>query len=214
MTSQQPTSRWERWHEDYADPRSFLSRRLAVVQQRLTELVDSAPQRPVRLVSVCAGQAHDVVGALREHPRRDAVSGRLVELDPANAHAARAALADAGLTGFEVVEADAGLSSSYVGAVPADIVLLCGVFGNVSDDDVERTALASSSLCAPGAGLIWTRHRRAPDLTPSIRSWFEDAGFNEIAFDSPGADGFAVGTLRLVRQPPPLGHDQTWFTFA
>ena len=34
--------------------------------------------------------------------------------------------------------------------------------------------------------MIWTRHRREPDLTPQIRDWFPASGFEEIAFDAPG----------------------------
>ena len=33
--------------------------------------------------------------------------------------------------------------------------------------------------------MIWTRHRREPDLTPQIRAWFTGAGFEELAFGSP-----------------------------
>lgn len=69
----------------------------------------------------------------------------------------------------EVRQGDAAQSDAYVGAVPADLVLLCGIFGNVSDADVRRTIEAAPQLCAPRAEVIWTRHRRDPDLTPSIR---------------------------------------------
>jgi hypothetical protein len=206
-------SHWERWHEDYADPSSSLSLRLAAVQQRLRDALDVAPAGPVRLLSVCAGQGHDVVGALQDHPRRADVGGRLVELDPANAATAREALADAAL-GLEVLEADAGTTDAFVGAVPADLVLLCGIFGNVPDADVERTARSAAQLCAPGATLLWTRHRRDPDLTPAIRRWFAESGFTEVAFDSPGPEGYAVGTGRLTGEPASLVPGQRLFTFG
>jgi hypothetical protein len=67
---------------------------------------------------------------------------------------------------------------------PADLLLLCGIFGSVSDADIERTAAAAPALCAPGATVIWTRHRRPPDLTPRIRGWFTDAAFDEVAFEA------------------------------
>jgi len=46
--------------------------------------------------------------------------------------------------------------------------------------------------------VIWTRHRRSPDLTPAVRTWFTDAGLEEVWFDT--EDGFLirVGTHRLV----------------
>jgi len=57
--------------------------------------------------------------------------------------------------------------------------------------------------CAPGATVIWTRHRREPNLTRDIRSWFSSAGFEEVAFISPGRDRFHVAAHRLAAPPKP-----------
>jgi hypothetical protein len=98
----------------------------------------------------------------------------------------------------EVREADAGRPASWCrpadDVVPADVLLLCGIFGNVSAADIERTVTAAPALCGPGATVIWTRHRREPDLTPRIRAWFTAAGFEEVAFGTPeSAPRTAVG---------------------
>ena len=50
--------------------------------------------------------------------------------------------------------ADAGTSDAYAGAVPADLVLACGVLGNVTPDDVAATIAFLPRLCAPGAESI------------------------------------------------------------
>jgi MFS family permease len=205
---------WRQWHDDYLDPSSDLSQRLAVVQQGIRDWADALPPGSAWIVSICAGQGHDVVGGLREHPRCDDVNGLLVELDPDNVAAANEALRDAGLTGVPAVVGDAGNTASYDGVVPADLVLACGVFGNISDDDVQRTVSALPSLCAAGATVIWTRHRRDPDLTPAIRSWFTEAGFEEVAFTSPGPDRFAVGVHRLVASPLPFRPGLRLFAFV
>jgi hypothetical protein len=205
---------WQRWHDEYADPRSELSRRLLVVQSRLREALDQAPTGPLTLVSACAGEGRDVVGALSGHPRAGEVRGRLVELDPVNADRARDLLAAAGLGSIEVLVADAGTTSSYAGAVPADLVLLCGIFGNVPVADIETTVRQVDQMCAEGATVIWTRHRGEPDLTPAIRAWFADSGFNEVAFDAPADARFAVGSCRLAGVPRPLVPGRRLFTFS
>lgn len=205
---------WQRWHDDYADPDSVLSRRLAAVVGRLREAIDAAPPGPVRLVSACAGEGRDVVGALAGHPRAGDVTGRLVELDPANAAVATTSLASAELDGLDVSVADAGRTDAYLGAVPADVVLLCGIFGNVPDSDVENTVRLAPMLCARGATVLWTRHRRAPDLTPAIRRWFSDGGFAEVAFDSGGEGSYALGVARLVGPPLALEPGRRLFTFT
>ena len=176
---------WAGWHDAYDDPASALSTRLALVQAHLSIALAMAPSGPIRLVSLCAGQGRDVVGVLPGHPRRDDVSALLVESDPRNAGLARDRTVAAGLTNITVLEADAGIAANYADALPADVLLLCGIFCNVSDEDIRRTANAAAVMCAAGGTVIWTRHRRPPDLTGEIRSWFRAAGFDEVAFDAP-----------------------------
>jgi hypothetical protein len=126
----------------------------------------------------------------------------LVESDPHNAALARHGAAEAGLSQVEVRAADASRVASYAGALPADVLLLCGIFGNVSEDDIRRTAQAAPALCAAGATVIWTRHRRAPDLTPRTREWFRAGGFEEVAFDTPDTEALAgAPQARLPHRP-------------
>ena len=188
---------WVRWHEAYDDPASPLSARLACVQAHLSDALTAAPPGPIRLLSLCAGQGNDVIGVLPGHPRCSDVSAVLVEYDGRNAAAAASRASLAGLPAVEVRQSDAGLPESYADALPADVLLLCGIFGNVSDEDAHRTALAAATMCAPGATVIWTRHRRPPDLTPQLRSWFAAAGFAEAAFDAlPTTPLLSVGVAR------------------
>ena len=186
-----------RWHDAYDDPASYLSARLACVQAHVSDALTAAAPGPVRLLSLCAGQGNDVLGVLPAHPRRDDVTAVLVEYDSHNAAVAADRAAKAGLTGVEVRQADAGLPANYADMLPADVLMLCGIFGNVSDEDVRRTVLAAATMCVPGATVIWTRHRFPPDLTPQLRAWFAEAGFDEVAFDElPAAPLAGVGVAR------------------
>jgi len=185
------------WHADYDDPSSSLSQRLRRVQRHLSQAIDRVPVGPVRLVSLCAGQGRDVTGVLPDHPRRDDVSAVLVELDPDIAQVARQHATEARLTRVEVRTADAGRAESFADALPADVLLLCGIFGNITDSDIRRTIEAAPAMCTEGATVIWTRHRFAPDVTPQIRAWFTEQGFDEIAFDAIDPDNLSVGVCRL-----------------
>ncbi len=180
---------------------------------RVRRAIESARPGPIGLISACAGQGLDVIGSLIGQARADDVRALLVELDGQNVEVVRERAAATGLAGVTVVQGDASVTSAYRDAVPADILLLCGIFGNISHDDVRTTVAAASSLCAPGATVVWTRHRRPPDQTPSIRSLFSEAGFEEVAFDSPGEGRFGVGTHRLVADPLPYDDERTMFTF-
>lgn len=205
---------WAEWHRGYDDPNSLLSRRLELVQGHLRAELDRAPAGDMRLISLCAGQGRDVIGVLAEHPRRTDVRARLVELDERNVAVARRAAQTAGLDGVEILQTDAGITDACAGTVPAQIVVVCGIFGNITANDIQATVAALPSLCAPGALVLWTRHRRPPDLTPAIRSWFSEAGFHEEAFDV-SDDGFmSVGAHRLTGDPAPLVPGRRLFTFV
>ena len=206
---------WAAWHTAYDDPSSFLSVRLRKVRQHLSEAIVAAPVGPVRLVSLCAGQGRDVMGVLPGHPRRDDVHAVLVESDPRNAEAARRAAAEARLRQVEVREADAAAVAGFADALPADVLLLCGIFGNVSDEDIKFTVEAASAMCRPGGTVIWTRHRRPPDLTPQIRAWFAASGFDELAFDALDTEDrlMTVGANRLRRAATAGLPDRALFTF-
>lgn len=203
---------WREWHQDYADPASALGRRLVVVQSQIRAMLDHAPPGPVRAIAVCAGQCHDLIGALADHPRRDDLTARLVELDEHNVALARQAAHAAGLHGVEPIVGDASVTDAYRGAVPADLILLCGVFGNIGELDIANTINHLPQLGAVHATVIWTRHRHPPDLTPFIRDAFDRAGFEELVFvDSPP---FGVGANRLRVSPQPFQGGVRLFEFV
>ncbi|PGH46241.1 SAM-dependent methyltransferase [Micromonospora sp. WMMA1996] len=207
------TKDWYAWHRDYDQPDSALSRRLVEVRRRVTEALDAAPPGPLRAVSLCAGQGRDLIPVLATHPRGGDVTARLVELDPRNTELARRAGADAGLTGVEVVTGDAAVTDRYADLAPADLVLVCGIFGNIGDDDIRATVRHCASLCATGGTVLWTRHRREPDLVPTICDWFAEEGFEPVTVSSP-ADGVGVGAHRFTGAPRPLAAGARMFEFV
>lgn len=90
--------------------------------------------------------------------------------------------------------------------MPADVVLLVGIFGNVADDDVYRLIEFAPQLCRPGATLLWSRGRRfsrhlpgvtAGDLNDAVRGRFAMVGFSETAYEVHDGDGQpALGVVR------------------
>jgi hypothetical protein len=200
-------SHWVRWHQPYEDPTSPLSLRLRFVQSMVRDFLDCVPSPPthpgpVRMVSMCAGQGRDVIDVVSTHPRGGDVSALLVELDPALVAFARDRAAAAGVAEqVRIVEGDASLCRWYESDVPADLVLVCGVFGNISPGDITRTIQALPGWCRMGSQVIWTRHRRPPDATPAIRADFAAAGFTELAFEAPAGYVLTVGRHRLDMEP-------------
>jgi hypothetical protein len=170
------------------------------VHVRLGAALDAAPRGPILAVSVCAGQGADLLGVLAGHSRASDVSARLVELDPRNT----AAAAQRAPGNVEVVTGDAARLSAYEGAVPANLVLVCGVLGRIPDDELPKLVGLLPQVTATGGTVIWTRHRRPPDRTPRIRALLRDAGFEELSFDAPAGEVYAVGSHRHAGAPAPL----------
>lgn len=205
---------WHEWYEAYDDPGSSLSRRLEVVRTRLAGALEARstalPGRTIRLVSLCAGDGRDTLPVLAD--RRDLpVQSLLVELDRTLAQAARARAADLALGNVVVRTADAGHTGSFVDQCPADVLMLCGVLGNLEDSDVLRTIAALPGLLARDGLVIWTRgHRSGVPEDPAgvpgdpsewVRSRFRAAGFTEADFVRPSDAGFRVGVHRLAIPP-------------
>jgi hypothetical protein len=204
---------WRNWQDRYDSPDSLLARRLVTVQERIRLALDGCPPGPLRVVSLCAGQGRDLLGVLPDHPRGQDVRARLVELDPRNVDIAAEAARSAGLHGIEAITADAAVLDHYAGIAPADLVLICGVFGNIADPDIERTINACTQLCKAGGRVIWTRNRKAPDRVPLICGWFEERGFAREWVTDPG-DLQAVGVHRFTGHPEPLQMGTRLFTFV
>lgn len=205
---------WSSWHDDYDQPGSALAQRLEAVQTQVRAALDRSPAGPLQVISMCAGQGRDLIEVLADHPRRDDVKARLVELDPRNTAYAEETVRAADLGQVEVLTADASLIDHYRDLAPADLVMICGVFGNISDEDIERTIDASTQLCKSGGTVLWTRHRGEPDLVPQICEWFESRGFTREYLSTPNAP-FGAGAHRYTGSPRPLTTSGTsLFTFT
>ncbi|MBO2454995.1 class I SAM-dependent methyltransferase family protein [Actinomadura barringtoniae] len=205
---------WRNWHRKYDEPGSSLALRLETVQQRIREALDRCPAGPVQIVSLCAGEGRDLLPVLRDHPRREDVSARLVELDSQIA-AVAAVQAQNGVGGrVQVVVGDAAVTDVYEGAVPADVVMVCGIFGNLNDDAIERTIACLPQLCAPGATVLWTRFEQSPATTSAVCGWFADHAFEEVAVSTADGTRLVVGAHRFAGTPQPLQKGVRMFTFS
>lgn len=211
---------WIDWHREYDEPDSSLARRLQVVQDELRAALGRLRRGPeeLRLISMCAGDGRDVLPVMAENPG-SSVRALLVELDPILTDRIRVGARALGLSAIEVATADAGVTDQYLRFGPAHVVLACGVFGNVTIDDAERTISTLPSLLADDGVVIWTRGRGddGPDLSQHIRQLFADHGFVELGFTAPTDARFRVGAHRLAFRSTasaPLRAGDRMFTFV
>ncbi|WP_176738017.1 methyltransferase type 12 [Micromonospora inyonensis] len=103
------------------------------------------------VVSMCAGQGHDILAVPASRSDAREVSATLVEYEARNVAAAWTRAIVEGLDTVTVAPTDAVDLASYRQAVPADLVIMAGVRGNISDADAQApfTLCRSSALPTP-----------------------------------------------------------------
>jgi hypothetical protein len=193
----QPVKDWVLWHQAYEDPASSLSRRLAVVRKRLSEVLDAPGDRPTKLLSLCAGDGRDVIPVLAGPPVHIEVDALLVEWDQRLVGRAVVAAEEAELVGVTIRYADAGYPASFADFLPVDVLMLCGIFGNIEHSAVRTVIQDVRPYLRDDGTVIWTRGGSIPDRRPEVRKWFSDNGFAERSFDQE-SEGFGVGVHQLV----------------
>jgi hypothetical protein len=207
-------SDWVAWHDFYDDPSSAQSRRLAIVQDQIREVLEQQSPGPIRVIVPCAGQGRDLLGALVDHPRRCDVVATLVDLEPGNVAAARTMVNELALPGITAIAGDAGRTTIYREAVPASVVVLSGFFAYLSKRHASKLIATLPQLCARDATVIWSRQvdpqgRRVP----FTRKRFEASGFRPVPSTIPNTGEWHVGVERFVGTPIPLSEDQHIFSF-
>jgi hypothetical protein len=204
---------WFEWHDRYDDPNSRFVARLALVQRYLRAVLDQMPPGPITVVSVCAGQGRDILGVLRDHPRRDDAAVTLVEQDSRNAEFAREMARTGDLTAVTVVVGDAGDSTSYRGVGRASLVIIVGFLSHIGDEDVARLVGFLPQLCAVDGLVIWCRGSHYVDFPAHVRMLFARVRFVPLHVECAGDPRWNVGIERFEGTPRALETGVRLFTF-
>jgi len=218
MTTESPLipKDWLEWHDLYETDKK-LQQRLEIVREYITYSLDTSPSGQIRVVSLCAGDGRDLLGVLANHPRTQDVHGRLVEINPQLVEQGRANIESLGLTKqIEFINGDATSAASYVGAIPADIVIVCGIFGNLSDEaELQRLLGNLGFLSKPGAFVLWTRgHFQGVPDSELVRKNFRELGFEEVKFQLTATGDMGVGINRYLGETLTEPKKQPLFVFS
>jgi hypothetical protein len=207
---------WLEWHELYnTEPK--LQQRLEIVREYISYSLDNSPTGNIRVVSACAGDGRDLLGTLANHPRAKDVYARLVEINPQLVERGRATIESLGLTKqIDFINGDATAAVNYVGAVPADIVIVCGIFGNLADENELNRLLGNLSfLSKKGAFILWTRgHSNGINYSETVRKYFHEFGFEEVNFKLTETGDMGVGIHRYLGESQSVPKEQNLFVFS
>lgn len=208
---------WANWHKLY-DAGLGLSVRLRIVREQIQAALDECAPGPVRIVSICAGDGRDVIEAVSCHRRCHDVAATLIDNHAPSLDRGRALASEAGVAGqIEFVCADATLAGSYLGSVPADVIIISGVLGHVSDAWLPRFLGNLPMLCQEGGSVIWNRHQvvnRGAEHVRLIQQILRARDFHEVHFEATSPTGFAVSRARFRGTAQPLDPGRVLFEFA
>ena len=205
---------WSDWPQEVYQ-QQYYQQRLLKVQEHFAECLDNAPRGAVRVLSVCAGDGRDVIGVLRSHPRRTDVTAWLVESNRRSLaigirHATSAGLEDA----VNFLCGDATLCVTYKNIAPADIVLVCGVWGHVAANQRALLVAGIASLCKSHGVVIWTRGL-VPNMSrlQDIQSQFAGLVWDELRVSTTTDQRWAVATYGYTGPPHQLSKSGRLFRF-
>jgi hypothetical protein len=208
---------WFAWHDLY-NSQELLQQRLAIVQKYISNSLDAAPAGTIQIVSACSGDGRDLLGVLETHPRAKDVRARLVELDPKLVERGKEAIAKLGLTDqIEFIHGDATLTANFADHVPADVVIVAGIFGNLPNEEVLQKLIRNLAYFSKtGAFAIWTRGQRdGINHAKRVREIFQENDFSEVDFQFTATDNLqAVGIHRFDGQTIAKPLDEKFFEFT
>lgn len=204
---------WVKWHKHYDTDDSPLNQRLVLVQDAIRQCLPKNP-RIYTIIDICAGDGRDLMEVLDTYKYKDSIQGCLIELDPRLASEAYERTQTTKMpNNLKVIRGDASQTYAYKDTLPADLILVCGVFGNINDNDVVKTIQNLPKFCKQSTQVIWTCNRRAPDRTKVIRNVFRDNGFDETNFASTNDSTYSVGVHTFNTSTPDMGENVTMFSF-
>lgn len=204
---------WKKWHTHYDNSESGLAKRLRLVQNAISTCLPEQLDTKYQIVDICAGDGRDLLAVLQQYPHIAYVHSYLIEIDERLVEKARAEVKEYALKNIEVAQGDASLISAYKNVTPANLILLCGVFGNINNDAIENTIANLSQLSVNGTRIIWTRNLRSPNMTPKIRELFLKNDFREISFDVTQDASYGVGIHEYIGQTKNLSETMKLFEF-
>ncbi|MEX2306169.1 MAG: class I SAM-dependent methyltransferase [Pirellulales bacterium] len=205
---------WSGWPER-AYQRERYQQRLESVQKHLAECLAIAPQGPVRIISICAGDGRDVIGVLRTHPRVADVKAWLVELNPESVALGMRQATSAGLESrITFLNQDATVYETYKNIAPADIVLACGVWGHVPPEGRVTLVRALAALCKPGGTVLWSRGvSKGMHRLDAVESLFLSPSWEKVALNLTPDNQWAVAIHRYCGPPRELPNSGQIFHF-
>lgn len=188
-----------------------------MIRSQIAEALQECPEGPLKVISLCSGDGRDLLDVLPGHPRRADASCFLIDRNPEAIADAKETVRTCGLENqVTCFCGDAALLEHCADFVPADLIIVSGVFAHLTLLDAGKLIAALPMLCRPGAFVLWNRRELRGRFNPEsleLHEYFRRHGFVTVDQVSSGEEGFLLIRERYNGEPKPWAPGPSLFTF-
>ena len=182
----------ENWHLNHNDMNSTPYKRNKDEQNLIKTCLNSIKNN-VNIISICSGQARDILPILAGKKDNNKINTYLIDTDLECLEYADNYAKENKIPNVHLINKNAGLRETYNDIPQADIIIICGVFGHLSLLDIKSTISFIKHLLNENGFVIWSRHKFDNDISEDIKNIFKELNFNELAFVSPEDEPYTLG---------------------
>ena len=149
---------WNDWHSIYDDKESAPYKR-SIITQELVNNYLNIHKKNIIILSICSGQARDILPAIAGREDKDRITTYLLDIDKDCLEYAQEYARIHDIPNVHTINKDASLKESYDDIPKADLIVICGLFGHLVPEDIAATALFLQTLIEDNATVIWSRNK-------------------------------------------------------
>ena len=187
---------WNDWHIIYNDKESAPYKR-SIITQELVNNYLNIHKKNIIILSICSGQARDILPAIAGREDKDRITTYLLDIDKDCLEYAQEYARIHDIPNVHTINKDASLKESYDDIPKVDLIVICGLFGHLVPEDIATTALFLQTLIEDNATVIWSRNKFFNDHSDNIRNIFWEAKLKKYQYDS-FIDVLTMGKSPLV----------------
>jgi hypothetical protein len=181
---------WNDWHIIYDDKESAPYKRSLLTQQLINNYLISH-KKNIIILSICSGQARDILPAIAGREDKDRITTYLLDIDKDCLEYAQEYACIHDIPNVHTINKDASLKESYDDIPKADLIVICGLFGHLVPEDIATTASFLAHISDNDAHVIWSINQNF-NQTIDI---FTSLQHSHIAFMY--GESFVVATHRI-----------------
>ena len=190
---------WTEWHNDfYNNSESDIYKRNEIVKDFITEYLKEN-DRDLNIISVCSGQARDILPTLVGNKNKNNVY--LIDTEQECLDYARKYAEDNNIQNVHYLNENATILTTYENIPKADLLIFCGALTTVHNDVIGHIANSFKYILKDGGEVIWSRHTYDNNYSIEFNQIYLNNGYECIRLYSRNMDPYFVCRHKSITPP-------------